>query len=179
MTQILCQAALLLLLFSPCPQAAALLAAVQLEAHEEAEVKRIKSAIIEAQAAAPAADAACGDLDDSCQARLLHAAPADVAALKEELVRIAEVRAAWQELAVAAAERQACGVELQLQPPAASEVASKAAALPGSPSSASSQSRRGSARLARQGSTMSVASSASSRPKQSRGASRAAKEAAA
>lgn len=152
---------------------------MQLEAHEEADVERITSAIAEAQAAAPTAEAACGALEDSCEARLLHAAPADVEPIKEELARIAEVQAAWRELAAAAAERQACGVELLLQPPAASEEAGEAAALPGSPSAASSPSRRGSAGLARQGSRMSVASSASGRSKQSRGPSWAAKEAAA
>ncbi len=156
-------------------QAAGLLAGVQLQVQEEADVGRIKGAIAEAQAAAAWAQAACNEVEESCRARLQYAAPADAEAMQEELVRIQEVRATWRQLAAAAAEREAQGVELPPQPTVASE-ATEAAAPSSTPSAASS--RRGSARLARQGSMASVASSAGGRAKQSRGPSRAAKEAA-
>lgn len=169
---------------APClPQAAGLLAAVQLQPQEEADVGRIKAAIVEAQAAGAAAAEACEEVEASCRARLLHAAPADAEQMKQELVSIGGVRTAWQELAAAAAEREARGVELLPQPSAATGVASEAssaAALSsrsGTPSAAGS--RVGSARLVRRGSTASAASSVGSRAKQSRGPSRAAREAAA
>ncbi|KAI7844971.1 hypothetical protein COHA_001338 [Chlorella ohadii] len=155
--------------------AAGLLAGVQLQVQEEADVGRIKGAIAEAQAAAAGAQAACNEVEESCRARLQYAAPADAEAMQEELVRIQEVRATWRQLAAAAAEREAQGVELPPQPTVASE-ATEAAAPSSTPSAASS--RRGSARLARQGSMASVASSAGGRAKQSRGPARAAKEAA-
>ncbi|PRW56454.1 flagellar inner arm dynein 1 heavy chain alpha [Chlorella sorokiniana] len=126
-------------------QAAGLLATVQLQPQEEADVARITGAVEEAQAAAAAATAACEELEESCRARLQYAAPVDAEPMREELVRIAGLQTAWRQLAAAAAERQAQGVELAPQPPVASE-ATETAPPSGVPSAASS--RLGSARLA-------------------------------
>ena len=157
-----------------CLQAAGLLAAVQLQPQDEADVERIKKRGEEAQAAAAAAEEACEELEESCRARLRYATPADAEAMREELAHIGEVQTAWRQLAAAASERLAHGVELAPPPPVSTSEATTAPS--GTPSAASS--RLGSARLVRQGSTASVASSAGGRAKQSRDASRAAKEAA-
>lgn len=136
----------------------------------------ILAAIASAQAEAAAVEEACADLEERYRLRRLYCTdPADVEALQAEAAAVDEARAAWRQLAAAAAERQAQGVSAPPAPAAAgshvSGEASDASSLGRRPSSV----RAGSvARLARTASSASSASAASSRGiRQPRGPSRA------
>lgn len=160
------------------PQAAALSQVVQEQAHEEADVERIKAGVSQAAGAAAAALASLGSLEERCSVRLQYASQQDADGYQAELRAVQEVREAWRQLAMAAAEREVQGIQLPLAAVSSLGGSQGSGASEGAPSRGSSPSRRPSSlRLARSGSTASVASSGS-RQRQSRGPSRAAKEAA-
>lgn len=126
------------------------MAAVQAQPEDEAGVGKIREAIEAAQQAGPGAEAACGELEDRVHARLLLAAPEDVAAMQAELAAILEARTAWQQVQQAAADREEQGIQLPQAATASPSHTSLASALE---EGSGSQGRRSSA-IPRRGSVL-------------------------